>query len=101
MFTKTELPGMQTASVPTPLSMRELATVLVKHYGIKQGAYDLFVEYQIGVGAVGPDKDNLLPGAMIAVARVGLIAAQQLGPTTVDAALVNKAKKITKKSKET
>lgn len=93
MSTKPSVPGEPVSSLPIPLSMRELATVLVKHYGLKQGDYDLLVEYQIGTGAVGPDKDNMMPGAMIGVARIGLIPATTIGPTTVNAALVNPAKK--------
>jgi len=76
-----------------PLSMRELAAVLVKHYGIHEGRFDLAIEFQIGVGGVGPDPENRLPGAMIGVHKVGLMPSKADGPTTVDAAEVNPAKK--------
>ena len=56
------------------------------------------VEYQIGTGAVGPDKDNLVPGAMIGVSRIGLMPTTKLGPNTVDAALINPTKKLRKKA---
>jgi hypothetical protein len=79
--------------------MRDLASVLVKHYGLTEGTYDLMIEYQIGTGAVGPDKDNLLPGAMIGISRVGLMPATKPGgPNTVDASLVNSGKKPRKKT---
>ena len=96
MSTNAPLTGEPKTSPLTPLSMRALATLLVKHYGLRQGEFDLLVEYQIGIGAVGPDKDNMLPGAMIGVARVGLVSTTQVGPTTVDAALVNPVKKSKK-----
>ncbi len=75
------------------LSLRELAEVLVKHYDLSEGQYDLLLEYQIGIGAVGPDKENLVPGAMIGVTRLGLLRAANAGPNTVDAAKINPPKK--------
>lgn len=86
------------APIGTPLSMRDLAAVLVKHYGLHEGRYDLLIEFQIGMGAVGPDPTALTPGAMIGVSRVGLMPSQTDGPTTVDAAIVNPAKKARKKA---
>ncbi len=78
--------------------MRDLASVLVKHYGLTEGIYDLVVEFQIGTGAVGPDKDSLMPGAMIGVSRVGLVPTTKQGPNTVDAALTNPTKTLRKKT---
>jgi hypothetical protein len=85
--------------VEVPLSMRDLAGVLVKHYGIHEGLFDLLVEFQIGTGAIGPDPTALTPGAMIGVSRVGLMPSKVEGPTTIDAAIVNPAKKALKKTK--
>jgi len=78
--------------------MRDLASVLVKHYGLTEGIYDLVVEFQIGTGAVGPDQGNLVPGAMIGVSKVGLVPTTKQGPNTVDAALINPTKKLRKKA---
>ena len=91
--------------VKSPLSMRDLTILLIKHYGIHKGCYDLLVEFQIGMGAVGPDPASLTPGAMIGVSKVGLILAKEKGQSSVDAGLVNpapslavvKAKPATKK----
>ena len=74
---------------PTPLTLRELAAVLVRHYDLHEGEFELVVEFQIGVGAVGPDPAAPAPGAMIGVSKVGLIQAREKGPTTVDAAQIN------------
>lgn len=84
--------------VEAPLSMRDLAGVLVKHYDLHEGHFDLLVEFQIGMGAVGPDPTALTPGAMIGVSRIGLMPSRVDGPTTVDAAIVNPAKKSRKKT---
>ena len=80
------------------LSLRELAVLLVKHYALTEGMYDLMVEYHIGTGAVGPDKENLVPGAMIGVSRLGLVPATKPGPNTVDASAINPAKKSRKRA---
>lgn len=84
-----------------PLSLRELAVVLVKHSDLSAGQFDLLLEYQIGIGAVGPAKNNLVPGAMIGVTRVGLLPAVAIGPNTVDAAKINPAKKLRSKAGRT
>lgn len=83
--------------VDPPLTARDLAVVLVKHYGLKEGAYDLMIEYQLGTGAVGPDKEHLLPGVMIGMSRVGLVRSTKPGPTTVDAVEVNPIAKARKR----
>lgn len=77
---------MSTAPSIDPLNMRQLTEELIRHHGLTEGLFDLLVEFQIGTGAVGPDKDRLLPGAMIGLARVGLSPAKVRGPNTLDAA---------------
>ena len=74
---------------PSPLTLKELAAVLVRHYDLHEGEFDLLVEFQIGVGAVGPDPAAPSPGAMIGVSKVGLMPAHAKGPSTVDAAQIN------------
>ena len=75
-----------------PLTMRELAAALVKHYDIHEGKFDLTIEFQIGVGNVGRDAASRVPGAAIGISKVGLVKAKVDGPTTVDAAVVNPPK---------
>lgn len=79
--------------IESPLSMRELTEVLIKHYGIHEGRHDLMIAYQIGMGGVGPDNANISPGVMIGISKVGLMPSPNDGPNTVDAAIVNPAKK--------
>ncbi len=101
MSTDAKTPESNASPVAPPISMRELTRLLVKHYGLTEGTYSLLVEYQIGTGGVGPDKDNLLPGAMIGVARVGLVPAAANGPNSVDASAVNSKKPPRKKTTTT
>lgn len=75
--------------VDSPLPLQDLGPLLVKHYGLNEGLFDLMIEYQFGTGAVGPDKDHLVPGVMIGVARVGLVPVGKIGPNTVNASEVN------------
>lgn len=82
--------GLPTEPVAEPLSMRELAAVLVKHYGLHEGHYTLVVEFQVGTGPVGPDRENLTPGAMLGVSKVGLMPTKEAdGVLTVDAKNIN------------
>lgn len=82
---KTELPS----PIKPPISIKDLTEVLVKHYGIHEGQYDLLVEFQIGTGAAGPTPDRVVPSAMIGIAGVGLVNSPRPGPNTIDAAEVN------------
>lgn len=69
--------------------LREIAELLVKHQGLHEGLYDLAIEFQIGVGGVGPSPELVLPGAMLGVKRIGLKQTLVTGTTTVDASVVN------------
>jgi hypothetical protein len=80
---------MADATNPVNFSLRELAEMLIRHQGIHSGNYELSINFQIAVGAVGPSENNVLPGAMIGVSGFGLVPAMAIGPNTVDAAIVN------------
>ncbi|OAI14210.1 hypothetical protein A1507_15515 [Methylomonas koyamae] len=82
------------------ISLKQVTELLIKHFDIHEGIYDTSIEFQIGVGPVGPDPDNLLPGAVMAVSAIGLTPTAFHGKSTVDAAVVNpkKAKKQKAKS---
>lgn len=97
MSTETKLGQEPRAPVEAPLTMKELSSLLVKHYGLREGTFDLMVEYQLGTGAVGPDEGHLLPGLMIGIAKVGLVPTTKPGPTSVDASVVNPPSKSRKK----
>ena len=78
--------------VGNPLALKDIIGLLIKHYDIHEGLYDLSIEFTIGIGAVGP-PDSIVPGAMIGVQRIGLVKTSAMGPTTIDAADVNPQKK--------
>lgn len=82
------------------LSMRDLTAVLVKHYGLTEGQFELFLEFQIGTGPMGPDPANLMPGAMIGISKIGLRPALAQTMMTVDAAVANTAPAKAKPAKK-
>ena len=91
MSTEDQNGSLPLLHVAPSLSMRDLTILLIKHYGLHEGCYDVLIEFQIGVGAVGPDPASLTPGAMIGVSKVGLVLAKENGQSSIDAGLVNPA----------
>lgn len=81
------------------LKDEELIKVLIKHNSLHDGLYVLAVEMRIAVGAVGPNVESLIPGAMVGVSGVGLtkVEAPTEGITYVDAAIFNPKTKPRKK----
>lgn len=88
-----------------PISLRELAILLIKEHGIHEGHYELTVEFLFSAGPIGPDSTALVPGVMIGFSKVGLTRSTATNsPSSVDAALVNPAKAAKtqkKRSRET
>ncbi|MDR3629353.1 MAG: hypothetical protein P4L42_03365 [Desulfocapsaceae bacterium] len=83
--------------IKDPLSLHDLVKLLIKHYDIHEGHYDLSIEFQISLGAMGATPENILPSAMIGLKRVGLTPSGVIGPLSVDASIVNPVKVKTKK----
>lgn len=75
-------------AVHPPLSIKELTAVLVKHYGLTEGKYDLGIEFQIGTGGVGPNPEELLPGVILGIKSVGLAPAKGNAKNSIDASEV-------------
>jgi len=82
-----------------PLPITEIAVLLIKHYGLHEGLFDVVIEFQIGTGLVGPSSELSVPGAMLGISKIGLSTAQIKGPVTLDAAIVNPAPTTKKASK--
>lgn len=72
-----------------PLDTKGLITVLVKHYGVHEGLFDLFLEYQMAFGTFGPSPELQVPGAVVGISKLGLTRVNVMGPLTVDAGVVN------------
>lgn len=87
--TKPPSPPVHPGQVGTPLTLKEVGGLLVKHYGLTEGKYDPMIEYQIGGGMVGPNAETRVPGMMVGVLRLGLTKSIEDGPLTLDASLIN------------
>ena len=89
MSTESPVLGQPPVAAGTPLTMKEVAALLIKHYDFHEGKFDLLLEYQFGAGAFGPTPETVNPGVMIGIAKLGLTPSAQPGPLTVDASEVN------------
>ncbi|MDD5241592.1 MAG: hypothetical protein PHG47_07720 [Sulfuricella sp.] len=89
-------PNIKPPNIVGSHELREITELLIKHHGLHEGLYDLALEFQIAVGAVGPDPSSIVPGAMIGVRRIGLVNTDKEGPSTVNAAEANPM--VTKKA---
>ncbi|MBK5912802.1 hypothetical protein [Rhodocyclus purpureus] len=92
MSSPTEHPADQ-QPVAEPLSIRQIAELLVKQYGLTDGLYDPMIEFSIGTAYAGANEDDTLPSAIVGVSRIGLIRTQKKTALTVDAAQINKPKR--------
>lgn len=90
---KPEQANPRQAPVENPLTMKDLGTMLIKHYDLHEGKFDLWLEFQVGFGNVGPNQESVLPGAALGISRVGLVSSKTEGPFTIDAATVNPARR--------
>lgn len=80
-----------------PIPLKELAAILIKHYGFHEGFFEVGVQFNIAIGTVGPDLTQAAPGAVVTVGGIGLSKCPESSPLGVDAALVNPAKPVVTK----
>ena len=76
-------------------SLVEMTEILVKNQGLHEGLYNLSVQFQIAVGAIGPSPELICPGAMVGISRIGLSKTEdeKTNIHTVNAAEINPAPK--------
>lgn len=70
-------------------SHKELVQVLIKHQGLHEGLWMLYVEFGLGAINAGPSDDELLPSAVVPVKTIGIQKGEKENNLTVDAAKVN------------
>jgi len=78
--------------VRSPLTIQEIGELLVRHYKLRQGLFDISIEFGVGFGAVGPKPQGVVPGVIVGVQKIGLIEVQAKGVNTIDASAVNPKK---------
>lgn len=73
---------------------KELAEIIVKHAGIHEGHWGIFVEFGLGAANIplsGPDGGfTLKPAAVVPVNTIGVLRFDEPTPLTVDAAQINR-----------
>lgn len=90
---------------PYSLDLKSLTEVVIRHFKIHEGVYQLNIGFKIGVGGFAMDGDPNavpLPGAMVGVQAVSLarIPDGVNAPNAVNAAEVNPATKPKSKSRQ-
>lgn len=87
------------SAVPTPaqeVTLKDLAVILVKHFELHEGLYEVGFRFNVGIGNLGLSPDDSAPGALFTIGGVGLSKSTKPGPITVDAAEVNPAQTLTR-----
>lgn len=79
------------------LEPKQLLEVLVKHYGLHEGVYDLNVEFMFNVGQVNRDE-KASPAAFVALSKFGVVRITEPTRSSVDAAKINPQKKGRRKT---
>lgn len=69
----------------------EVAEALIKQANIHEGRWQVVLQFGLGVANMGPNQQEVVPGAAIAVQSIGLAKAVPDSPESlvVDAAKVN------------
>jgi|ERR1700674_2262363 len=70
---------------------KEVAEVLVRHQGLREGIWGLYVEFGLGAANVGP-SENLNPVAIVPVLKIGLQRFPEINNLSVDAAQLDSPK---------
>jgi hypothetical protein len=88
-----QIPAIDPVAEPEnpPIPLKDLATILIKHYGYHEGFYEVGVQFNIAIGAVGPVPTQVAPGAVLTVGGIGLSRCLESSPLGVDASVVNPA----------
>jgi hypothetical protein len=91
--------GIESAPLPEPpelFPIKEVVADLIRARGYHEGLFDLGIEFSIGVGSFGPTPEQVAPGVVLGVGRIGLQRVMVVGPHTVDAKQVNPPPKARK-----
>lgn len=67
----------------------DVAKLLIKKEGIKDGLWTLGVQFNVAVLNAGPDVSKVYPSALVAIEKLVLTRATEHSPLTVDAAVIS------------
>lgn len=86
---------------PDLVKVQQLTELLIKHYGITSGFYELGVHFGMGNGNFKNPKGELVPGVFFGLDALSLVPAVPESPGAVDASKCNPAGKKKPKTKLT
>lgn len=69
-------------------SYRELAELMVRKQGIKEGLWGIYVRFGIGGMNIGDSPESLVPAAVVALTEMGLQRFAEPSALTIDAATI-------------
>ena len=70
-------------------TFKELATLMVKDQGIREGYWGIYARFGIGAANTGPSETDIKPTALVPIVELGLQRFDELNNLSVDAAAVN------------
>ncbi len=68
---------------------KEIAEVLLKHHGIHEGIWGVYIKFGIKGANIGASDSDLMPSAIVPVLEIGLQKVDKENNLSVDAARVN------------
>jgi hypothetical protein len=69
---------------------KEVAEALVRHHGLHDGIWGLYVEFGIAAATFGPGPNDLNPTALVPVVKIGLQRFNEVNNLSVDAAKLDR-----------
>lgn len=78
-------------------SFKEIAALMVKDVGVKEGHWGIHVRFGLQAGNVGANNDDLKPAAILPILEMGLQRFEEPTSLSVDAAEVNRNPRARKK----
>jgi hypothetical protein len=74
-------------------SYKELAEMMVRQTGVKDGLWGVFVKFGIAASNIGETEESVRPAAIVPILEIGLQKFEKASNLTVDAALVSSTEK--------
>jgi hypothetical protein len=71
------------------IGLKDLAEVLIKHFGLHEGIYEVGARFNVAIGNFGTSPNAAGPGAILTLGGIGVSKSTQAGTTSIDAAIVN------------
>jgi len=79
--------------LPLPFTHKEVVEALIRHKGLKEGIWGLYVEFALGAGNIPGPTGKITPSALVGVSKLGLRQVQTEDDLSVDAKKLSKGKK--------